>query len=416
MTPPRAVTFDFWQTLVSERRGAMRAMQIERWIATITEAQQPRSEAELVDAFTANWALFEDRWRTNTGSWGATQTVDFVGARLGLTLADGLRAALIENFRIVGETAELELAPGVRECLEALGRAGCVLGIVCDVGLTDSPTLRARLDGFGLARLLRRMVLQRRDGVVQACGSRRSARPGRVSGCRLTTAAHIGDNERTDVAGAKALGMVAVQYTGLAKLGGWLPEQLAPSMLADHVVDDLAEVPERPRLLAISHPGHVARCSGVVASTIVRTHAPPPFEEFLAVHGPTVMRFLLVAVGPEHADDVYQETFLSALRGYRAGSRRRATRPVDPADRLADGDRPPPAPRARTRAEPSRSRIIRSLEPEPADGTLWTAVAALPVKQRVAVVLRHVLDRPYDEIADCSMFQRSRPRQRAARA
>ena len=30
----------------------------------------------------------------------------------------------------------------------------------------------------------------------------------------------------------------------------------------------------------------------------------------------------------------------------------------------------------------------------------WAAVGALPGKQRVAVVLRHVLDRPYDEIAD----------------
>jgi FMN phosphatase YigB (HAD superfamily) len=53
----------------------------------------------------------------------------------------------------------------------------------------------------------------------------------------------VGDNERTDIGGAKALGMVAVQYTGLAKLGGWLPEQLSPSGLADHVVDDLAAVP-----------------------------------------------------------------------------------------------------------------------------------------------------------------------------
>ncbi len=39
-------------------------------------------------------------------------------------------------------------------------------------------------------------------------------------------------------------------------------------------------------------------------------------------------------------------------------------------------------------------------DPDPADEALWAAVAALPPKQRVAVVLRHVLDRPYDEIAE----------------
>ena len=131
----------------------------------------------------------------------------------------------------------------------------------------------------------------------------------------------------------------------------------------------------------------------------MRTHAPPPFEEFLAAHGPTVMRFLLVAVGPEHADDVYQETFLSALRGYvrvRDDGRldrwilRIASRSaMDHHRRRARG----PAPTASVPDRPV-------LDPEPADGTLWTAVASLPVKQRVAVVLRHVLDRPYDEIAD----------------
>ena len=150
MTPPLAVTFDYWQTLVSERRGEMRAMQIDRWLTTLAAAGQPRTEVDLTGAFAANWEVFEERWRTNAGPWGAAASVGFVSEHLGLEMNDDLRAALIENFRIVGRTAELHPAPGVRACLEALKGAGCVLGIVCDVGLTDSPTLRARLDGFGL--------------------------------------------------------------------------------------------------------------------------------------------------------------------------------------------------------------------------------------------------------------------------
>jgi len=39
-------------------------------------------------------------------------------------------------------------------------------------------------------------------------------------------------------------------------------------------------------------------------------------------------------------------------------------------------------------------------DPEPGDAALWSAVAGLPTKQRVAVVLRHVADRPYEEIAE----------------
>ena len=50
-------------------------------------------------------------------------------------------------------------------------------------------------------------------------------------------------------------------------------------------------------------------------------------------------------------------------------------------------------------------RPIRPSERSPAvdptpDDELWEAVRALPPRQRVAVVHRHVLDRPYAEIAD----------------
>ena len=241
MTPPRAVTFDYWQTLVSERRGEMRAMQIERWVATLDAAGQARSERELSEAFEANWAVFEDRWRANAGSWGPVDAVDYVSERLGLVPADGLREHLIANFRIVGETAELHPAPGLVDCLRALKEAGCALGIVCDVGLTDSPTLRGRLAGFGLLDFFDAWSFSDETGWFKpAAEAFRPALDG--LGVSPADAAHIGDNERTDVAGAKALGMVAVQYTGLTSLAPWQPEQ-RPGELADHVVDDLAVLP-----------------------------------------------------------------------------------------------------------------------------------------------------------------------------
>lgn len=111
------------------------------------------------------------------------------------------------------------------------------------------------------------------------------------------------------------------------------------------------------------------------------------------------MRFLVVAVGPGQADDVYQDTFLSALRAYpRVRDDGRLDRWIL---RIA----------ARTAIDHHRDRSRRPVpteampdpsahDPEPADAALWTAVGALPSKQRVAVVLRHVLDRPYDEIGE----------------
>lgn len=126
----------------------------------------------------------------------------------------------------------------------------------------------------------------------------------------------------------------------------------------------------------------------------------PPFEDFLEANRATVYRFLLVAVGPADADDVFQETFLAALRSYPR------VRELDKLDRWVlkiasrkaidhhrgAGRRPLP-----TDHVPD---WIGTGEPEPADEALWAAVRALPPRQRVAVVHRHVLDRGYDEIAE----------------
>lgn len=126
----------------------------------------------------------------------------------------------------------------------------------------------------------------------------------------------------------------------------------------------------------------------------------PPFSEFLARHRGTVYRFLTAAVGADAADDVFQDTFLAALRAYpeltdaskldrwvlRIASRkaidhhRAAGRRAIPSDELPE--------RASTDARPGF------------DGDLRAAVDSLPPKQRLAVVHRHVLDRSYADVAE----------------
>ncbi len=126
----------------------------------------------------------------------------------------------------------------------------------------------------------------------------------------------------------------------------------------------------------------------------------PPFQEFLDANRATVYRFLTVAVGRADADDCFQETFLAALRAY---------------PRVADGDhldRWILTIASRKAIDHHRARVRRAtpvadvpdrpahdVEPSGHD-PMWEAVRALPPRQRVAVVHRHVLDRPYAEIAE----------------
>jgi RNA polymerase sigma factor (sigma-70 family) len=123
----------------------------------------------------------------------------------------------------------------------------------------------------------------------------------------------------------------------------------------------------------------------------------PPFQNLLDEHAADVMGMLRGAVGRSDAEDCFQETFLAALRAYpKLGdasnlrgwlltiAHRKA---ID--HHRANGRRPLPV------AEVAEIEVT---DPEPDDG-IWSAVGALPPKQRAAVALRYACDLPHTEIA-----------------
>jgi RNA polymerase sigma factor (sigma-70 family) len=132
-----------------------------------------------------------------------------------------------------------------------------------------------------------------------------------------------------------------------------------------------------------------------------------PFEEVVAQHSPVVMRVCRALLGPVEADDAWSETFLAALRAYpelRPDSNIRGWL-VTIAHRKAIDQI-----RARTRAPEPAADLPERLPdgdpgPGPADTELHGALAALPFKQRGAVVYRYLADLPYGEVGallECS--------------
>jgi RNA polymerase sigma factor (sigma-70 family) len=135
----------------------------------------------------------------------------------------------------------------------------------------------------------------------------------------------------------------------------------------------------------------------------------PPFQAFLDEHRTVVYRFLVAAVGPNDVDDCFQETFIAALRAYpklgngdnlRAWVLAIATRKVIDAAR-ARNRRPEPVSDIVEMLE--ARTVVRPEEFDPAireiDEPLWGEILALPPRQRVALVHRILLDRPYAELA-----------------
>jgi RNA polymerase sigma factor (sigma-70 family) len=120
----------------------------------------------------------------------------------------------------------------------------------------------------------------------------------------------------------------------------------------------------------------------------------PPFERFYECHKVEVLAFLRRRAGRDRADDLFQETFLHALRGYgrlEHGEHLRAWVLTIASNAVIDAARRE-RPTAELAVEPTGE------DERPAVEELAPLTDGLPPKERAAVVLRYGYDLDYDEI------------------
>lgn len=126
-----------------------------------------------------------------------------------------------------------------------------------------------------------------------------------------------------------------------------------------------------------------------------------PFESVVEEHGARVLRVCRAVVGPIDADDAWSETFLAALASYpqlRPDSDIRAWL-VTIAHRKAIDIIRAKAKQALPVGEvPERASVHGN--PGEHDHELWSAVAALPERQRLAVAYHYLAGLPHGETAE----------------
>jgi RNA polymerase sigma factor (sigma-70 family) len=121
----------------------------------------------------------------------------------------------------------------------------------------------------------------------------------------------------------------------------------------------------------------------------------PPFETFYDAHRDEVFRFLRSRLGPQRAEDAFQETFLRALRAYDRLEHADHLRAwiLTIASRIAIDDV-----RRRKPQEELADDAIAHEDVRPAFEELAPLTDGLPPKERAAVVLRYGYGLGYDEI------------------
>lgn len=238
----RAVTFDFWNTLIVPENDLTREARTEAVVAEmgaagvdVTRDQVEQAFAGLFEAFSANWA----RNRQFTAEHAAGMVIE----RLAPGIRPEARERVTDAFSGAADDIVPELTPNVAVTLASLDDLGLAIGIICDVGMTPSPALRSYLEHHGVLRHFDHFSFSDEVGVYKP--DRRifdHALEG-LGGVAPDQAAHVGDLRRTDVAGARDRGMVSVRYRGSHDDQGDVGD-LGELVEAHHVIDDHAQLLE----------------------------------------------------------------------------------------------------------------------------------------------------------------------------
>jgi len=206
-----AVTFDCWGTLIFDRPNPDGVTSLDLRVAAVAricELDDERARALLSDA----WTYHFERWRA-LESFGSPGMAKFCldAAKLD---GDARLAELTEVFEEASDANGVEVVEGAPEAIAEMRSAGRRTALICDTGFSPGRIVRRILREKGVLDLLEILSFSDEVGVPKPHERMfRHALDG--LGVAPGAAAHVGDLKRTDVAGARAIGMRSVRFNGV---------------------------------------------------------------------------------------------------------------------------------------------------------------------------------------------------------
>lgn len=208
-----AVTIDFWNTIVDSGNGALRRARRDQAIRrACAEAGRAWDEQAVRAAIDGSYRAFELRWHGEQRTMTAAECLDVVWGLLDLSVSPAMHAWVTAEFEDSILTGMPNLLPGAAATLAALASEHR-LALISDTAFSPGVKLRAVLEHHGVLPHFSALVFSDEIGVSKphpkAFGTALAALQAAPS-----EAVHIGDLERTDIAGAHAAGMRSILFTG----------------------------------------------------------------------------------------------------------------------------------------------------------------------------------------------------------
>ena len=231
----KAVTFDFWNTLFVNIRGREREQRRADVLAAELSRAGAHPPAAVIDeALRTGFSFFDRVWLFEHRTPACAEIVDSVLSTLNVQLPAAAHTHVVEEFEQMILDLPPEPMPGAPETVRSLAQK-YRLAVICDTGYSPGSVLQVLLERHDMLAGFEYLFFSNEHGMCKP-DVRVFQRTLRELGISARQAAHVGDIQRTDIAGAQAAGMAAVHFIGANRHD-------APHSTADATVSHFDELP-----------------------------------------------------------------------------------------------------------------------------------------------------------------------------
>lgn len=213
--PLRAVTVDFWNTLVVAETGdrERRRIRIDRLASACRCGEREPGQDTLWSAYETARARFTDAWLGERHTPPTDVFVRWIWEELAVSVPAQEHELTVHTFRNVLLDHPPSLAPGALEAVRDLAERYPV-AIISDTMLSPGSTIRELLRRYDLLDVFTSFVFSDESGCAKP-DPRAFEAAASALGTSTGHLMHIGDLRPTDIAGALATGARAVLFTGI---------------------------------------------------------------------------------------------------------------------------------------------------------------------------------------------------------
>jgi putative hydrolase of the HAD superfamily len=208
-----AVTIDFWNTIVEPGNGARRKQaRVEAVQSALAVAGYPAGRNEVDNALDGIYPIFEKIWFEEQRTLSPSECIGLIWDQIRVTMPESLHETVVHEFEQSILIDRPPLLEGAADAIRELAKR-FRLAVISDTSITPGFMLKEVLVQYRLAESFSHFVFSDETGVSKPHDlAFRSA----LDALDVAPAegVHIGDIERTDIVGAKNIGMKAILFCG----------------------------------------------------------------------------------------------------------------------------------------------------------------------------------------------------------